>query len=718
MAIKEAEKGVERVRDRLARWLADLSSRSSNLDATLDDLQSRSSLWRLTRDHESAAALPKELVQQVEDTIKILADAESQVLSARDSILTLQASVAQQKSSVDAVLDQQQTEITTRTKGAFGIDSPPLWRAFGSAEDGDSASRQFEATQREHWRSLKTYVTQQSEVLFVWLLAWPALALLLVVMHRKAKALAQQDPSLETAVKLLSRPVAAALVVTVILNELLNLRAPAAWIGTLSLMLVLAVLRLAPVLVPKGQRLGLFLVALLYLLQQAAQLAPEGFAIHRLALLALAAVGIATCVWLLRALQADPGNLSKSWHQAVLYGARLALTAFAVGAVADVLGSVEFATLAISGTAKGLLVAVLMVLVTAILRSIVRVALLTDWASRMGIAPDHSATVRTTVFRMISFLAIVGWAVATLQGFLLLDPLFADLRQALAWKITISQFSIAPGDILIFGFLIWLSFKIAEFVQFILDVDLLPRADLPKGVPQTISRISRYAVIAVGAVIASAAVGLDISKAAIVLSALSVGLGFGLQNIVNNFVSGLILLFERPIRVGDTLDLENTGGVVETIGMRASIVSTWDGAEVVIPNANLISEDVVNWTLNHDRRRMSIPVGVAYGTDPERAAKLIVDVANDHKDVDAHPEPTCLFIDFGDSALELELRAWTAGSAYMSVASDLRFAIFSKLTEVGIEIPFPQREIHLRTTTLPEVPADSAGETVDPDPES
>ena len=263
--------------------------------------------------------------------------------------------------------------------------------------------------------------------------------------------------------------------------------------------------------------------------------------------------------------------------------------------------------------------------------------------------------------------------------------------------MTFGNFSIDPGDFLIFGFTIWLSFKIAAFVEFMLNVDFLPRVDLPRGVPETISRLTRYVVIAVGAVIASAAAGFDISKITIIVGALGVGIGFGLQNIVNNFVSGLILLFERPIRVGDTLDIGSTGGTVETIGMRASIVSTWDGAEVVVPNADLISDKVTNWTLTHSQRRMVIPVGVAYGTDPEKAAQLIVGVANDHKHVDKQPAPACLFMGFGDSSLDFELRAWTAGSMFVGVASDLRFAIVKTLDEAGIKIPFPQRDLHLRT---------------------
>ena len=130
--------------------------------------------------------------------------------------------------------------------------------------------------------------------------------------------------------------------------------------------------------------------------------------------------------------------------------------------------------------------------------------------------------------------------------------------------------------------------------------------------------------------------------------------------------------------------------------MRASIVRTWDGAEIIVPNADLISQQVVNWTLNCNRHRMVIPIGVSYAADPERAAEIIVGVANDHKDVDPKPDPACLFMGFGDSSLDFQLRAWTAESRYMSVASDLRFGIFKKLAEAGIEIPFPQRDVHIR----------------------
>jgi small-conductance mechanosensitive channel len=254
-----------------------------------------------------------------------------------------------------------------------------------------------------------------------------------------------------------------------------------------------------------------------------------------------------------------------------------------------------------------------------------------------------------------------------------------------------------PGTLLIFGIIIWASFKLAAFTEFAIGVLVMPRLRLPRGVPQTISRLSRYAVIVFGLVVAVTAAGIDFTKVAILVGGLGVGIGFGLQNVVNNFVSGLILLFERPIRAGDILEVGATSGTVEEIGMRATTVRNWQGAELIIPNANLISSDVVNWTLKHDQRRIEIPVGVAYGSSPEVVAQLLVEVAVKHPEVHADPEPCCLFMAFGDSSLDFELRAWATATSVLRIASELRFGIVDKLDETGIEIPFPQRDLHLRS---------------------
>jgi small-conductance mechanosensitive channel len=224
----------------------------------------------------------------------------------------------------------------------------------------------------------------------------------------------------------------------------------------------------------------------------------------------------------------------------------------------------------------------------------------------------------------------------------------------------------------------------------------MPKMDLPRGVPATISRLTHYVIIVIGVIIAGSAAGLDFSNISLIIGALGVGIGFGLQNVVNNFVSGLILLFERPIRVGDKIEVNDLFGTVKSIGMRASVVGTIEGAEVIVPNANLISTEVINWTLSDNWRRAKVPVGVAYGTDPRVVIEILNRVAGDHPEVLADPEPEALFLGFGDSALDFELRAWTREN-FVAVSSDLRVSIDDAFREAGIEIPFPQRDIHLRS---------------------
>jgi len=250
-------------------------------------------------------------------------------------------------------------------------------------------------------------------------------------------------------------------------------------------------------------------------------------------------------------------------------------------------------------------------------------------------------------------------------------------------------------------------------VEFILEVIVLPHVELPIGVPETISRLTRYGIILVGVVMAFTAIGFDISKAALVAGGLGVGVGFGLQNIVNNFVSGLILLFERPIRVGDIIELGTTSGKVEKIGMRATLIRTWTGPELIVPNATLVSSDVINWTLMRTVKRAQISVGVDYDSYPKVVAEILTRVAASHPAVLKHPAPECLFLGFGDSSLDFELRAWVAAQDCFRVQSDLRFAIRPALAEAGIKIPFPQRDLHIISET--EEPGENKAKAADED---
>ncbi|MEN8226802.1 MAG: mechanosensitive ion channel domain-containing protein [Bacteroidota bacterium] len=190
---------------------------------------------------------------------------------------------------------------------------------------------------------------------------------------------------------------------------------------------------------------------------------------------------------------------------------------------------------------------------------------------------------------------------------------------------------------------------------------------------------------------------MELTNLSIILGAFSVGIGFGLQNIFNNMVSGLILAFERPITVGDTIQVGELMGIVLSIGFRASRIKSFDGAEVILPNGNLISNQLINWTLSDSSRRMDIRLGVAYGTDPDFVIDIMQKAAGAHEMVSNRPFPKAYFLGFGDSSLDFRLLAWTDIDHRLSVESELYLTVNKELTEAGIEIPFPQTDLHIRS---------------------
>jgi small-conductance mechanosensitive channel len=290
-----------------------------------------------------------------------------------------------------------------------------------------------------------------------------------------------------------------------------------------------------------------------------------------------------------------------------------------------------------------------------------------------------------------------SWAAGSFRWYGLLDPISDAVRRWFSLEWTIGSMTISVQNVVAFIVTLWISVLVSRLIRAFLKDDVLPKARLARGMPETISLVVHYGIVAIGFFLALAAAGIEMSQFAILAGAFGVGIGFGLQTVVNNFISGLILVFERPINVGDTIQIGTLTGVVRRIGIRASTVRTFSGAEVIVPNGSLLAGELINWTLSDVIRRVEIPVGVAYGTDPKTVLELLVNVAAEHGDVLKSPEPNALFKGFGESSLDFELRIWAASDRWWIVQSEVTVAICDALAKANIEIPFPQRDLHVRS---------------------
>jgi small-conductance mechanosensitive channel len=297
------------------------------------------------------------------------------------------------------------------------------------------------------------------------------------------------------------------------------------------------------------------------------------------------------------------------------------------------------------------------------------------------------------VLDVVLVLAVLPIA-ALIAGFERADIFDLLTRATLGVRVGSIQFSIINIGI---GVAIFAGALIAtRFVQRGLANSVLPRTSIDSGARNSIVALVGYAGLILAFLFAVAAAGFDLTNFAIIAGALSVGVGFGLQGFVNNFVSGLTLLFERPVKIGDWVVLASGQGYVKKIGMRATEIETFDRATIIVPNSELVTSAVTNWTLRDRVGRIIVGVGVSYDADPELVRDLLMKAADEHPEVVSDPAPFVLWKDFGDSALLFEVRVYVRDiGRTFRVQNDLRFAIWRAFKEHGIEIPFPQRVIHM-----------------------
>jgi len=397
-----------------------------------------------------------------------------------------------------------------------------------------------------------------------------------------------------------------------------------------------------------------------------------------------------------------------------------------------VCGPVVMAILAIAGyyeTARTVAVCLWITLCWAIVLIVIRALLarwvlmnrrriaLEQWRQRKQQAADNehhtdSSTPITSESEMIDL------AVVSSQTMQLIDTAILTLGIVLSWLIWIDVLpalgilrgiSVWPGaatptlaDILLSIATLIVMYLLARNIPGLLELGILKHLPLDSGARYAVSNLTRYILVIVGLSIAGSFIGISWQSIQWLVAAVGIGLGFGLQEIFANFVSGIVLLFEQPLRVGDVVSLGDTTGVVSRIRIRATTIRDWDYKEYIVPNKDLITGTLLNWTLTNQTNRIVITVGIAYGSDTDLARELLVKIATAHPRVMEDPAPSACFEKFGESTLDIVLRCYLESlDERLQTINDLHTSINQEFKKTGIEIAFPQRDIHLRTIAKP-----------------
>jgi small-conductance mechanosensitive channel len=285
----------------------------------------------------------------------------------------------------------------------------------------------------------------------------------------------------------------------------------------------------------------------------------------------------------------------------------------------------------------------------------------------------------------------------------LLKFLSAGSRNVLYYSfLKIGPLAITPVFLIKAALFLFVLVSISHVLQRVVLGRLLRRLNISDGQKFALSRFATYLLFLGGLFVGLQSLGVNLNSVVVFGGAIAVGVGLGLQNVVSNFVAGLILLIEQPIRIGDRIETGNTLGDVVKISARSTWVRTNDNVVIIVPNNEFINNPVTNWTANDPNVRLSLPVGVGYNSDPKQVREILLQAAREHPDVLKDPAPDVIFTAYGDSSINFDLRVWTSSRAHtpMVLKSDLYFSLFEMFREKGVELPFPQRDLHIRSSDV------------------
>jgi len=687
-----------RYRTQLDEWQGTLVDRTQKLGADQDSLARIRGVWDATTEavlDPEQEDYPEVAVQTIEAVRATIDEVSAAIRQRVDSVLTLQNQVVELSSEAAEILARIEAAEGEARLGLLKPEQPPLWSAIAAESDRLSLGYVLEGVRRD-LDSIAQFIDNSAEDFVVQFAILLIFLILITVLGHRAKGKKTDEPEIEKTLGLFGRPFSATILILLLTMRLFHPNIPIALRDLNGLVAIIPLLRLLPLLLQPALLRPFYVFAALWLMHESIGLLPDGSVLQRLSLLAVASLALAAFVWF------DRRERKKKPEEAVndlaLRLVRLGAVFLAVAIVAGILGYVDLASLLTQGTLGSILLASAVYAGAAVIRLLLWLLFRTRPAQSIASVRFNTNMLTRRTAAWVRVAAIASWGAGTLAAFDILRPTVDITLTVLTTPLSVGSISIALGDILAFFLAIWVATLAARFTRFILQQDVYPHLKLPRGVPGAITKLSTYFIIGLGLVVAVAAAGIDLSSIALLAGALGVGIGFGLQTIVSNFISGLILMFERPIQEGDTVQLDTLRGTVRNIGIRASTVRTFEGAEVLVPNADLIAGRVTNWTLSDRLRRLDILVGVAYGSDPHQVKEVLLETVRNNPDCLKSPEPYVLFQGFGDSSLDFELRFWTGNfDNWLTIKSDATFDVHDALKMAGVEIPFPQRDLHVKS---------------------
>ncbi len=702
LPLRESEKiksETSQLRLQLNNYRDVLISKSEEINKLKGKIKEARDVWKVTLKTGTEVELPEELTSRIQNNLKEI-DSARMVLDERNNyLLVTQDKLTESILFLDEVLNKLAGMEVSLVNRVYKIDSPPIWQVFYADKDTISFRGKVRQSIEHNRKELYFFVDNYRFNVYIHVVLFVVSLTFFFYLKNVVQVWPEEKKDEETKISLfiITKPISSSLLISLLLVNILYPMMPQSVVDYFNVLLIIPVIFLIPGIIPGIPRKYFYGIAAYFVFSQLADYFHEVAVLDRMFILLADVITLTILILILKSKKTVKERDPEIRWPLVSAIIKVSILSLFIGIIANIVGNITLSRIMSDGAQAMVYGGLIIHSAAQVLKGFFALLMRQEHIAKLNMVVNYSEEITKRINKIIKFIAVILWLKITFQNYLLYDPFMKWLGEVLSDEWEIGSVSLSLGNILAFIVTIWLSVILAQFIRFLLEDEILTHFEMPRGVPGAIGMIARLIIIIFGFVLAFGAAKIDMSNVSIIIGALGVGIGFGLQNIFNNLVSGLILAFERPIQTGDVVEISNLNlmGTVKDIGIRASTVRTFDGAEVVVPNGNLISNEVVNWTLSDQRRRQEILIGVAYGTDLNKVLEILEKVVSENENVLKNPKPFIIFTGFGDSSLDFRVLFWTSFFNGMGTKSAVGIAIDEAFKKEGIPIPFPQRDLHL-----------------------
>ncbi|WP_456461325.1 mechanosensitive ion channel domain-containing protein [Reichenbachiella sp.] len=674
-----------------------IKGHTERIDDIFKELAQQEVLWEKTREaYANKEEIPDELfdriyfsVDQIKSLKKTMSDSLLLAINVQNQILDLKLDANNYAQHLDEVLKTQFSTLLSERQ-------LPIWNS-----ELDSATYNRTLANNKLWIPIAmeesvNYLQLKASRLIILFLIFGIFLGIIYWMRSKLTELKGKDlAELPLGEKILDRPIGAAMLFTLMASLVLLQNRPLYLDIGMGLLFLIPFMLVTTHIIIKKLKWTIFFLAGMFILVDTSRVLILSDYSNRLLMLTISVAMAFYFFWLLKNITREEKNKEAKdiWYRVLLFVSPLFLLGMLFSILANVVGYIYVSNLITEGILASTILALLLGAFYVSLKTLVLLFLNTNVAQKSKVFALYKDQTFRTLKISLKIFYLVIWFYYTANSTMILNPILDVYHEVWNWGVTVGSISISVGGVISFGIILFVSWLVANFTKILLQIEFLDRINLPRGVSMAVGSITNYAILFLGFFMALSSLGFDLANLGLLAGALGVGIGFGLQNIVGNFISGLILVFERPITIGDIVTVDTIEGEVIAIGIRASKIRQYDGAELIVPNSSLISNNVINWTLSDKRRRIKLVIQTSTKANPENVIQWMEEAVADVEGVLKFPVSKAYFESVIDQSYQFYIHYWVSKDI-LSVKNEVNIRIIENLKKHKVTVS-AQRKVEL-----------------------